>query len=299
MRVAITGSSGLVGRAVRRELEPKGYAVTRVVRDPDAARASDAVLWDPRGGTIDAAGLEGHDAVVHLAGESLIGYWTEAKKARIERSRVDGTRLLASTLAGLDRKPDVLVCASAVGYYGDRAEPADETTGPGTGFLSRVAVAWERAAEPAAAAGIRVVNARFAVILSPRGGVLGIMAPIFKLGIGGSLGSGDQPFPWIALDDVAGGIHHAIETQALEGPVNFGAPEQVTMDGFVSAVGEVLHRPTLFNVPAPFVRLATGDMADEMLLGGAPVTPRRLTESGYTFRHPALKQALEAVLRST
>lgn len=298
MRVAITGSGGLIGSALAARLRADGHDVTRLVRDRRQAGAPGSVYWDPARGRIDAAGLEGHDVVIHLAGESLVGLWTERKKARIRDSRVRGTALVAEALAGLARPPGVLLSASAIGYYGARPpeEAVDEATPPGSGFLAETARAWEAAAEPARAAGIRVVHPRFGLVLSPRGGALAAMLPVFRLGLGGSLGGGTQVWSWIALDDVVEAALHVLRTDALAGPVNFTAPEPVSNAEFTRVLGLVLRRPAPFSVPTFAARLAAGEMAQEMLLTGARVLPRRLLESGYRFRFPTLEPALRHLL---
>jgi uncharacterized protein (TIGR01777 family) len=254
-------------------------------------------VWDPEGGRVDAAGLEGVDAVVHLAGESVGQRWTEAAKQRIVRSRVKGTRALAGALAGLARKPRVLVCASAVGIYGDRAERVDEESATGSGFLADVAREWEAAAQPAAAAGIRVVNLRLGIVLSAEGGALARMLPPFRLGVGGRLGSGEQWMSWVSLEDVVGAIRFAMEREEARGPVNVVSPNPVTNAGFTAALGRALGRPTLLPVPGAALRLLFGQMADEALLGGQRVQPSRLLALGYRFRHPELDGALAAALR--
>ena len=299
MRVAITGSSGLIGTALRASLTRDGHEVTRLVRRPVIGRAG-FVTWDPATGRIDGKGLEGHDAVVHLAGESLAGLWTPARKREIVDSRVKGTTLLCETLASLERPPRVLVSSSAVGYYGARApqEAVTEAAAPGTGFLAETAVQWETATAAAVKAGIRTVLVRTALVLSMEGGPLSLMLPPFRLGLGGPLGSGDQPWPWIALEDVVHAIRFVIDHADIEGPVNFAAPEAVTNAEFTKALATALGRPAGFRVPAFVMRLAPGGMADEMLLTGARVAPAKLLESGYTFRQPALLPALRSMLPS-
>ena len=298
MRVAVTGSTGLIGTALVARLREEGHEVTRLVRDRRRAREPGAVFWDPARGEVDAAGLEGHDVVVHLAGESLVGIWTRAKKRRIRESRARGTRVLAEALAGLARPPRLLLAASAIGFYGPREpdEVVDESTPAGRGFLAEVAVEWEAAAEPARTAGIRVVHARFGLVLSPRGGALAKMLPVFRLGLGGTLGSGEQVWSWIALDDVVEAALHVFRTEALAGPVNFTAPEPVSNAEFTRVLGRVLRRPAPFGVPAFAARLVAGEMAEEVLLAGAYVVPRRLLDSGYGFRLPALEPALRQLL---
>ncbi len=267
----------------------------RLTRSGDSSE--DAVGWDPSAGTIDAAGLEGVDAVVHLAGESVMGRWTSAKKARIRDSRVEGTRLLAETIAGLSTRPGVMVSTSATGYYGDRGnELLREDSDPGNNFLAGVCREWEAAAAPAWEAGIRVVQPRFGIVLSPEGGALGTTLPIFKLGGGGRIGSGRQYWPWIAIDDVVGAILHLLDTESLEGPVNVAVPDPPTNAVYTKTLGSVLARPTVFPLPAPAARLALGQVADELLLASQRVEPARLRESGYSYRYPKLKGALRHLL---
>jgi uncharacterized protein (TIGR01777 family) len=296
-RVAVTGSSGLIGAELCRQLTRDGHPVVRLVRSAARARPGD-VVWDPEGGKVDAAGLEGVDAVVHLAGESVGARWTAERKARIVRSRVNGTRALAQALARLARKPEVLVTASAVGIYGDRGtERVDEDSQSGTGFLAEVAREWEAAARPAEAAGIRVANLRFGVVLSGEGGALRRMLPPFRLGVGGRLGSGRQWMSWVSLEDVVGAIRFAMDRDDARGPLNVVAPHPVTNAQFTAALGRALGRPTPFPVPAFALRLLFGQMADEALLGGQRAHPARLLALGYRFRHPELDGALAAALR--
>lgn len=299
MKIAVTGATGLVGSALVPFLKTAGHEVVPVVR---AGSGAGACAWNPADGTIDAAALEGVDAIVHLAGENIgSGRWSDAKKKRIVESRVAGTSLIARTAAGLKRPPRVLVCASAVGFYGARGdapdEPAlDETAAPGDDFLADVCRQWEAAAEPARAAGIRVAHARFGVILDPRGGALAKMLLPFKMGVGGVVGSGRQWMSWVALDDVLGALEHAIATEGLAGPFNVVAPGAVTNAGFTKALGRALGRPTIFPMPAFAARLAFGEMADALLLTGQRVRPARLEAAGYRFRHPEIEGALRHML---
>jgi hypothetical protein len=298
MRIIVSGSSGLVGSALVAELRSIGHSVTRLVRNGRAASPAERfVSWNPGRGTIDAAALEGHDAVVNLAGESLIGVWTEAKKAAIRESRVGGTSLLARAVTGLRQAPRVFVSASAIGYYGDRPanEPLDEKASRGAGFLSDVVTEWEAASHLADSAA-RVVNTRFGLILSPRGGALATMLPLFRAGLGGKVGSGEQIWSWIALADVVRGIVHVIENERATGPVNFTAPNPVSNHEFTETLGRVLHRPTVFTAPAFAVRLVMRDMGEEMLLSGANVVPSRLLQTGYRFKFPELAAALKSLL---
>jgi len=295
MQIAISGASGLVGSALADSLTAGGHQVRRLVRGD--ARGDD-IPWAPEADAIDSAKLEGVDGFVHLAGEGIAtGRWNADKKRRIRESRVRGTGLVARTLAKLSRRPPVLVCASAVGFYGPRGdEEVDETTPPGTSFLSEVCRAWESAADPARAAGIRVVHTRFGVVLSEKGGALAKMLPPFRLGAGGRIGSGRQWMSWISIDDVVGAIGHALATPSLAGPVNAVAPRPVTNAEFTKTLGHVLSRPTVAPMPAFAARLAFGEMADELLLTGQRVVPKRLIESGYRFRHEDLEAALRHVL---
>jgi uncharacterized protein len=296
VRILVSGSSGLVGSALVPSLGTGGHQVVRLVRTPAAGTA--AILWDPERGALDVAALEGFDAIVHLAGEALVpGRWNAARKARIRESRVGGTRLLAETITRLARPPQVFLCASAVGYYGNRGdELLREDAPPGRDYLAEVCRAWEEAAEPAARKGARVVQHRFGVILSPKGGALRKMLPPFRLGVGGRLGDGRQYMSWITLDDVLGGIEHALLTPTLKGPVNTVAPHPRTNAEFTDTLGRVLGRPTIFPMPAFAARLAFGEVADALLLASQRVEPARLLASGYRFRYPDLEPALRFLL---
>jgi uncharacterized protein (TIGR01777 family) len=295
-RVAVTGASGLAGSALCVTLATSGYTVLRLVRRP--ARTPDEIAWDPVSGVQDASRLDGLDAVVHLAGESIAGRWTEARKAEIRRSRVDGTRQLCAALAGLARPPAVLVSASAIGIYGDRGnEVLRETSPPGTGFLADVAAAWEAATERASRAGIRVVMPRFGMVLSPAGGGLKTMLTPFRLGLGGRFGSGRQFVSWIAIDDVVGIIQHAMRAERLSGAVNAVSPAPVTNAEFTRTLARVLSRPAVLPLPAFAARLALGKMADELLLASQRVLPTRLEDSGYRIMYPRLEDALRHLLQ--
>lgn len=295
MNVLVSGATGLIGSALTPELEAAGHRVTRLTRSP---KSEADVRWDPEAGTIDAARLEGVDAVVHLAGESIAeGRWTPEKKQRILESRRRGTRLLAETIAALHAPPKVLVSASAVGYYGDRGnELLREESAPGSDFLAEVCKAWEAAADPAREAGIRVVHPRLGIVLSPKGGALGTTLPIFKIGLGGKIGSGRQYWSWVALDDVVGSILHSLTNENVEGPVNVGAPDPPTNAEYTKVLGRVLNRPTLFPLPAPAARIMLGEVADALLLASQRMEPARLKETGYTFRYPRLEGALRHLL---
>jgi len=297
MKVLMTGSSGLIGSALGARLASEGHGVTRLVRAKSAAGAA-ALEWDPAAGRLDAAALEGFDAVVHLAGESIAsGRWTAARKARIRDSRIQGTRLLAERLARLARKPAVLVCASAIGYYGHRGEEVLRESSPaGSGFLADLCREWEAASGAAASAGIRVVNLRTGLVLSRQGGALPRMLVPFRLGVGGRIGDGRQYMSWITLDELAGAYLYALHTETLAGAVNAVTPNPVSNADFTRTLGRVLRRPTVFPLPAFAARLALGEMADELLLASARVHPARLLATGYVFRFAELEGALRHVL---
>jgi uncharacterized protein (TIGR01777 family) len=297
MRILISGSSGMVGSAVLPALAAAGHETGRLAR-PGAAAAPSDVAWDPAASRIDAAGLGRYDAVIHLAGENIAaGRWSEARKKAIRRSRVDGTLLLTRALAKLERRPRTFVCASAIGYYGDRGDEILKETSPrGRGFLPAVCVAWESAAEPAEEAGLRVVHLRFGIILSKNGGALARMLLPFRLGLGGPVGDGRQYMSWITLDDAVGAILHALDSADIAGPVNAVSPSPVTNREFGRALGRVLRRPAVAPLPAFAARLAFGEMADALLLASARVVPGVLQATGYPFRHPNLEPALRHLL---
>jgi uncharacterized protein len=297
MNVLVSGSTGFIGSALVPRLAAAGHRVIRLVRSRPE-ESEDAFLWDPEAGTIDAAALAGVDAAVHLSGETVAGRWTEAKKKRILESRVKSTRLLSESLARVDPSPAVLVCASAIGYYGDSGdERLTERNPGGAGFLADVVRGWEAAASPAAEGGIRVVNLRSGIVLSASGGALERMLLPFRLGLGGSFGDGSQYMSWIALDDELGVIEHALAVQQLSGPVNAVAPNPVTNREFAKTLGRVLGRPAVVRTPAVALRVALGEFAQESLLAGQRAVPERLLESGYQFRHPELERALRHLLK--
>lgn len=302
MRVLISGATGLVGTALSKELKGAGHEVTTLSRSKPSS--SDTIRWDPSRRSVDVSRLEGHDAVVHLAGESIVGSnpltgrWTRQKKNRIMESRRQGTTFLSEVLAGLSEKPEVMVSASAVGYYGDRGnELLREDSGPGEGFLPEVCQVWESSADAAREAGIRVVHPRIGIVLSTKGGALGTTLPVFRLGGGGRVGSGNQYWSWLSLDDLTGSILHALGNDAVSGPVNAGSPNPVTNAEYTRALGRVLNRPTFFPLPAPAARLMLGEVADALLLASARMQPATLEDTGYGFRHPDLEGALRHVLR--
>jgi len=290
LRVAISGASGLIGRALSAFLTTGGHQVVPMVRRTPAPPG--AIAWDPVSGRVDADALAWCDAVVHLAGENIAaGRWTAARKQAVRASRVAGTRLLAETLAAMPGPPRTLIAASAIGYYGHREEEVDESAPPGQGFLAEVCRQWEDACEPARRAGVRVVNLRIGVVLTAAGGALARLSPIFRLGLGGRLGSGWQGMSWISLDDVVGLIHHLLFSD-LAGPVNATAPTPLSNVQFTRTLGRILRRPVIAPVPAAAVRLAAGEMGEELLLRGARILPRRALADGFTFQDPDLESAL-------
>jgi uncharacterized protein (TIGR01777 family) len=294
LRVAITGASGLIGGALASFLASGGHDVLRLVRRPPGEGEA---RWDPEAGTVDFGALDGADAVVHLAGAPIAHRWTHARKRSILESRVRGTRLVAEALAGCERKPRVLVCASGIGVYGSGRGDAvlSETSPPGTDFLAGVCEAWEAAAEPAREAGIRVVHLRIGVVLEA---LLGRLALLFRLGLGGRIGSGRQWLSWAALDDVVGAFHHAVLDGSLSGAVNVVAPAPVTNTEFARTLGTVLRRPAVLPVPGWLVKLAFGEMGEHVLLGGQRVSSSRIEQAGFRFHYPDLDVALAHVLGS-
>jgi uncharacterized protein len=297
MRVIVTGATGLIGSHLVAALEQSGAEVLRAVRRPVKDNARE-LFWDPEAGKIDAAKFAGVDAVVHLAGENIAGgRWTESFKRKIRDSRVKGTRLIAETIAAATNGPRTFVCASAIGYYGNRGdEELVESSPPGDDFLAQACQEWEAACQPARSAGVRVVNMRIGVILSTEGGALKKMLTPFKLGAGGKVGDGRQYMSWVALEDVVAAIQFALATQQAAGPMNLAAPRPVTNLEFTKTLGNVLHRPTIFPMPAFAARLIFGEMADALLLSSTRVVPQALTTAGYQFRWPELEPALRHLL---
>ncbi len=297
MRIAVTGSTGLIGTALVRSLRADGHEVRRLVRRP--ANSREEVTWDPKRQYVDAAGLAGCEAVVHLAGAGIGDHrWTQTYKREIRDSRVLGTAAIAEAVASLDAPPKVFVCGSAIGFYGDTGERAvDEQAPPGEGFLPSVCVEWEEAAAPAQEAGVRTVFARTGLVVAREGGAWGRLFPLFRAGLGGRLGSGRQYMSCIAMHDQIAALRHLIDTQSLSGPVNLTAPRPVTNRELTEAMGRVLKRPTLFTIPAPALRLALGELSSDVL-GSQRVLPRQLEESGFVFAFPEIDDTLRSALRS-
>ena len=298
MRILISGSHGLVGKALISELNKDKHEIVSLVRHASAGASE--IEWHPNQGSIDSERVSSFDVVVHLAGESIAsGRWTDEKKRKIRESRVMGTTLLSQSLARSAKPPAVFISASAIGYYGNRGdELLDEKSAPGNDFLAEVCVAWERATGEAEARGVRTVHARFGIILDQEGGALAKMLTPFRMGVGGRIGDGKQWMSWIALADVIEGLKFVIEHNSVTGPVNFVAPNPVTNSEFTKSLGDALSRPTLFPMPSFAARLAFGEMADALLLSSAKVGPKRLQESGYSFEFENLQPTLESILKS-
>jgi len=292
----VSGVSGPIGAALLPSLEEKGYEIVRLVRG--SAKSDGQIPWDPQS-SLSPAYVGGFETVIHLAGESIVGRWTDAKRKAILDSRVAGTRSIATALAQADRKPRLFVCASAIGFYGSRGdEILDESSSPGQGFLPDVCCQWEQASRIAADAGIRTVNVRIGLVLSRQGGALPQMLPPFKLGLGGRLGSGKQWWSWIHVNDIVGAIHHAIQTESISGPLNLVAPNPEQNDKFTEVLASVLHRPAIFPVPKLALYAAFGRMAaEELLLSSERVKPAKLESTGFSFRFPQLRGAFENLLR--
>jgi uncharacterized protein len=293
VKIAITGSTGMIGTALSSALTDAGHELVRLVRRSPAGPGE--AQWDIGAGTIDEQALVDVDGIIHLAGENIGQRWSASVRRRVLESRVEGTRLIAETAAGLPGKP-VLLCASATGYYGSRGpEELDESARPGEGFLAEVVEQWEAAAEPARAAGLRVVHLRQGFLLAKSGGPLQRMLLPFRLGVGGKVGDGEQWWSWVSLDDAIAAYLFALE-HPLEGPVNVTAPETGTNADFTNALGRALHRPTILPAPAFAIRLAFGEMGKAMLLEGQHVVPAKLLRAGFDFRYPDLDSALAHAL---
>jgi uncharacterized protein (TIGR01777 family) len=294
-RILVSGVSGPIGAALLPSLPSRENEVVRLVRG--TATAADQISWDPAR-EISPAAVSRFDTVIHLAGESIAGRWTAEKKAKIRDSRTLGTRHLAEALAKADPKPKVFICSSAIGFYGDRGdEVLNEGSAPGAGFLPDVCREWEAATRAAADAGIRTVQLRTGIVLSPKGGALGQMLTPFKLGLGGRIGNGRQWMSWIDVQDMVGGIYHIVQNDQIEGPVNMVAPKPVTNAEFTKTLASVLSRPAIFPVPAFVVKLAFGEMGETLLLGSQRVEPARLLKSGYQFQFSELGASLKNNLR--
>ena len=295
MRVVISGASGFVGSALSQHLESKGHTVSPMVRrSPKPGQ----IYWNILQGELDTEALEGADAVVHLAGESIAGArWTAEKRRRIMDSRVQGTRLLAGAIAGLKHKPKVMVSASAIGFYGNGEDAIQtEDSPPGDNFLAEICQAWEAETLVAHDAGVRVVNFRVGIVLAPHGGALKEMLPVFRMGGGGPLGGGKQWISWITLDDIVRAIEYCIETEAVSGPVLAVAPNPARQRDFAKALGRALNRPAFIPAPAFGIRLAMGEMGQQLLLEGQRCHPEQLKQFGFVWNHPELDGALQALL---
>lgn len=295
-RILVTGVSGLIGTALLPSLRAGGSSVMRLVRG--AAKGEDQISWDPSV-PLDPKLVSGFDAVIHLAGETIFGRWTAAKKKKIHDSRTVGTLTLSTALAQAEEKPKVFVSGSAIGYYGNRGdELLNESSAPGSEFLAVVAEEWEEATMPAVQADIRTVHLRTGIVLSTKGGALSAMLPPFKLALGGRVGSGKQWMSWIDLQDMVGGIHHVLKNDLIQGPVNMVAPKPVTNAVFTKTLAGVLSRPAILPVPAFAVKAIFGEMGEALLLSGQKVEPGKLIASGYPFRYRELQASLEGLLKS-
>jgi uncharacterized protein len=295
MKVVVTGASGLIGSALVQRLEAEGHDIIRLVRRaPHSVRER---KWDPMGEP-DPELVEGADAVVHLASETIKGWWTQKKKDRITESRVRGTEMIAESVAAATQKPRVFLSASGTGFYGTRKdEVLTEESSQGAGFLASLARQWEKATRPAEQAGVRTVLLRISLVLSQRGGALQAMLPSFRMGMGGKVANGTQFWPWITLEDTVSAILFAIKNDSLSGPVNICAPQHTTNREFTRALGKVLHRPTFFPLPSVAVTLILGEMGQEALLTSTRAEPAKLKAAGFQYKHPEIDGALAAVLK--
>ena len=296
MKILVTGSRGLIGSALVSQLTSAGHYVVRLVREePDRERGD--LFWDPVSAKIERSKLEKLDAVVHLCGENILGRWSSERKERIYKSRVGSTEFLVQTLAGLTNKPKVLVSASGVGFYGSRGDEwLQETSPAGSGYLATLCQEWENATNIAANAGIRVVRARLGMVLSPKGGALKTMTGPFRMGLGGTLGSGRQYMSWISMIDLVQALQFAIENSSVYGPVNFVAPEPATNREFTKTLAAALGRPALLPVPGFMLKAVFGEMATETMLASQRCQPARLSQNGFKFEYPDLEQALRHLI---
>ena len=293
-KILVSGSSGLIGAALLSSLKSTGWTVVRLVRG--ATTGDGQIAWDPQKPLAPEL-VSGFDAVIHLAGESIFGRWTDAKKTKIMNSRVDGTLHLSQALALAEEKPKVFISSSAIGYYGNRGdELLREESAPGSGFLAQVTEKWEEATMPAVQADIRTAHLRTGVVLTPKGGALGAMLTPFKLGLGGRIGDGRQWMSWIHIQDMVGAIHHILKNDLLQGPVNMVAPKPVTNAEFTKTLAGALSRPAILPMPAFAVKTVFGEMGKELLLASQKVEPGKLISSGYPFRYRDLRASLEALL---
>jgi uncharacterized protein (TIGR01777 family) len=297
MRIAVSGSTGFIGSCLVDSLRKDGHEILRLVRRPKGTDEPE-VAFNPEDDLVDRQALQNLDAVVHLAGESIAGLWTESKKQAIRRSRSKGTRFLAEVLASLPQPPSVFASASATGFYGDRGdELLTEDSEPGTGFLASVCREWEEATRPALDAGIRVVNLRFGVVLDPAGGILKTMLPPFRLGLGGRLGNGNQYMSWISREDAIEAVKLTLRREDISGPVNVVSPNPLTNKEFTKTLAQALSRPALLPMPKAILETALGDMAREMLLAGQRVSPRKLAEHEFHYRDPQIQSVFERLHR--
>jgi uncharacterized protein (TIGR01777 family) len=293
LKVLLSGSTGLVGRSLTKVLHDSGHQVVPLTR---GRREQGRAWWDPESGEIDLAPAGQFDAAIHLAGENVAsGKWTTGKKAKIRASRVQGSALLAEALAAMPTPPGSYLQASAIGFYGDRGEDIlDESSGPGAGFLSETCAAWEKASGAAEAAGIRTVKMRIGVVMDRSGGALKKMLTPFRLGLGGPVGNGRQYVSWISLRDVCAAVLHLLENDSISGAVNLVSPGAVPQRELARALGQALHRPAMVPLPAAIVRLAFGEMGNDLLLASTRVRPARLEESGFRFEDPEIRKLFQS-----
>ena len=300
MKIAVTGATGLIGSALGERLHQQGHEILAITRRKSLSSPYTPytlIHWDVERGEFDAAALEGIDAVVHLAGETIAERWSAKKKALIRSSRVEGTKLLVEGLKSLSNRPSVLVSSSALGFYGNRGdEELDESAAPGTGYLPEICQDWESEAARAKELDMRVVSMRSGIALSTKGGALAKMLLPFKLGLGGPVGSGRQWMSWIHIDDVVGGYHFALHQPEFSGVANLTAPQPARNAEFTKALGRALSRPAFLPAPGFALKLVFGEMAQDLLLDGQKVLPRRLEQAGYKFQHPGLDEALQDVI---